>query len=268
MWSRRQARSISSAAIRGRHRLSSLRSSTRWRAHAGLSRDRVLLGGDHLGPYPWRDAPAEVALEKACELVRACVLAGYAKIHLDASMPCADDKRDGPDEHTVARRAATMCRAAEDAADELPAHSAPILYVIGTEVPAPGGETQAGEPPAVTSAAQVAQSLEIFRAAFDEMELNSAWDRVIGMVVQPGVEFGENVVFNYDRQKARNLSRALPMWTSRSLRSALHRLPIALLTSADGGRPFCNLESGTLADVCISRSDLCPQRNRARMVGT
>jgi D-tagatose-1,6-bisphosphate aldolase subunit GatZ/KbaZ len=96
-------------------------------SRAGLSRDRVLLGGDHLGPYPWRDAPAEVALKKACELVRACVLAGYAKIHLDASMSCADDGKDGPDEQTVARRAATMCRAAEDAAGELPAHSAPIL---------------------------------------------------------------------------------------------------------------------------------------------
>src|SRR5208282_5782683 len=33
---------------------------------------------------------------------------------------------------------------------------------------------------------------------------------VIGMVVQPGVEFGENVIIDYERQKAMALSSALP----------------------------------------------------------
>src|SRR6185437_13128381 len=59
----------------------------------GLSADQVILGGDHLGPFPWRNQAASIAMEKACALVRACVLAGYQKIHLDASMPCADDPR-------------------------------------------------------------------------------------------------------------------------------------------------------------------------------
>src|SRR6184192_1011043 len=58
---------------------------------AGLSDDQVLRGGDHLGPFPWRSESASVAMDKACALVRACVLPGYKKIHLDASMPCADD---------------------------------------------------------------------------------------------------------------------------------------------------------------------------------
>jgi len=40
--------------------------------------------------------------------------------------------------------------------------------------------------------------------------VTSAWERVIGLVVQPGVEFGENVIFDYDRQKASSLSSALP----------------------------------------------------------
>jgi D-tagatose-1,6-bisphosphate aldolase subunit GatZ/KbaZ len=178
--------------------------------HAGLSRERVLLGGDHLGPYPWRDEPSDIALHKACEMVRACVLAGYAKIHLDASMACADDGKGGPDEPTVARRAAALCRAAENATRELPAGSAMILYVIGTEVPAPGGETQAGHPPAVTAPEKVSETLDTFHVAFDELGLDSAWQRVIGMVVQPGVEFGESVIFNYDQQKSKTLSSALP----------------------------------------------------------
>ena len=177
---------------------------------AGLSRDRVLLGGDHLGPYPWREQAAESAMHHACDLVRACVLAGYKKIHLDASMACADDGKYGPGEKTIAQRAAVLCRVAETTFEDLPLGSSPLVYVIGTEVPAPGGESQAGEPPTISSADQVQRTLELFRAAFAEQNVSSAWDRVIGMVVQPGVEFGENTIFDYDRQKARTLSCALP----------------------------------------------------------
>jgi D-tagatose-1,6-bisphosphate aldolase subunit GatZ/KbaZ len=177
---------------------------------AGLPPDRVLLGGDHLGPYPWRKQPSAVAMQNACELVRAYVLAGYNKIHLDASMACADDNKNGPDERVIAQRAAILCRAAESAFEELPSGSPAPLYVIGTEVPAPGGELVAGAPPAVSRADHVHHTLEIFCAAFAEQNLAAAWERVIGIVVQPGVEFGENLIFDYDRQKALALASALP----------------------------------------------------------
>src|SRR6266568_8442956 len=123
---------------------------------AGLSDDQVLLGGDHLGPFPWRSESASVAMDKACALVRACVLAGYQKIHLDASMACADDPHDAPlGAHVIAKRAAVLAEAAESVFDELPEGSVPPMYVIGTEVPVPGGETTAGAPPAVTTSDHV-----------------------------------------------------------------------------------------------------------------
>jgi D-tagatose-1,6-bisphosphate aldolase subunit GatZ/KbaZ len=52
--------------------------------------------------------------------------------------------------------------------------------------------------------------LQVFQAAFAERGLSAAWQRVIAVVVQPGVEFGDNVVFEYDRSKARSLSAGLP----------------------------------------------------------
>ena len=177
---------------------------------AGLPRERVLLGGDHIGPYPWREQPADAAMGHACELVRACVLAGYNKIHLDASMACADDAKNAPDENTIAQRAAILCRAAESAFEGLPPGSSPLLYVIGTEVPAPGGESGPGAPPAVSPADRIRDTLELFRAAFAQHNVTPAWDRVIGLVVQPGVEFGESVIADYDRRKALALSSALP----------------------------------------------------------
>lgn len=177
---------------------------------AGLPQDSVLLGGDHLGPYPWRQQASETAMRNACELVRASVLAGYKKIHLDASMACADDDQNGPDEETIAQRAATLCRVAEDVFDELPPGSSPLVYVVGTEVPAPGGELTAETPFTISEAGQVQRSLELFRAAFAKEGLSPAWERVVGMVVQPGVEFGENTIFDYDRAQTKALSAALP----------------------------------------------------------
>jgi len=176
---------------------------------AGLPPERVLLGGDHLGPFPWRHEASSSALEKASALVRDCVLAGYLKIHLDASMPCADDGTGNFAEETVAERAALLCQAAEKAYGELPSGSPQIVYVVGTEVPAPGGESVEAQAPVTTAAKHVHRTLESFRQAFEKRGLLSAWERVIALVVQPGVDFGSDAVFDYLRTKASLLSAAL-----------------------------------------------------------
>jgi D-tagatose-1,6-bisphosphate aldolase subunit GatZ/KbaZ len=175
---------------------------------AGLPAERVLLGGDHLGPFPWRHEASVSALSRARELVHDCVLARYQKIHLDASMPCADDEK-GITERTVADRAAILCQAAEEAYRELPSGSPEPVYVVGTEVPAPGGESVDAHSPVVTKAEDAHRTLETFRLAFEELGLSSAWERVIALVVQPGVDFASNSIFDYDRAKAQLLSAAL-----------------------------------------------------------
>jgi D-tagatose-1,6-bisphosphate aldolase subunit GatZ/KbaZ len=178
---------------------------------AGFPAERILLGSDHLGPYPWRNESAETALGKACELVKASVLAGYSKIHLDASMACADDPPNQPlPDDAVAARAAALCRVAENTRAGLPDGSPAPVYVIGTEVPIPGGEQEPGLAPAITRVDDARRTLESFRSAFLKLGLDEAWDRVVGLVVQPGVEFGDASVFEYDRSKAEQLSKCLP----------------------------------------------------------
>src|SRR5574341_476161 len=81
----------------------------------GLHRDRALVGGDHIGPYPWRSRPAAEALNKARALIVDCVRAGYTKIHLDTSRRCADDEESGVAGAVIAERAADLCAAAEQA---------------------------------------------------------------------------------------------------------------------------------------------------------
>ena len=87
---------------------------------AELPPGRVILGGDHLGPHPWRELGATIAMARAGAMVRDYVRAGYAKIHLDASMACADDPLGPLAETVAAARTAELAAAAESAAAERP----------------------------------------------------------------------------------------------------------------------------------------------------
>lgn len=103
----------------------------------GFARDRVVLGGDHLGPNRWQKLSAEEAMINAETLVATYVEAGYTKIHLDCSMSCAGDPVPLGDD-LVADRTARLLRVAEDAIARA-GLATDVLYVIGTEVPVPGG---------------------------------------------------------------------------------------------------------------------------------
>jgi D-tagatose-1,6-bisphosphate aldolase subunit GatZ/KbaZ len=171
-------------------------------------RRRLILGGDHLGPHPWEREPAESAMAKAQRLVRDCVLAGYAKFHLDASTRCADDPTDAPLTKAVsAERAAELCLAAEEACRGSRSDQKPLLYVIGTEVPPPGGARPGEDRPMVTTVKDARETIELTREAFKSRGLDAAWKRVVALVVQPGVEFSDDSLFNYERQAASQLSQ-------------------------------------------------------------
>ena len=169
----------------------------------GFPEQRLVLGGDHLGPNAWQKLPAAQAMGHARELVRAYVAAGFHKIHLDCSMSCADDPSPLPDE-IVAERAAGLARIAEATARQA---GLPMpVYVIGTEVPVPGGESSLGGGVQVTTPKAAAHTLEIHRQVFDAPDLRQAWSRVIAMVVQPGVDFDHSSVQMYDPLAAGALS--------------------------------------------------------------
>lgn len=171
--------------------------------------EKIVLGGDHLGPHVWQKENSPSAMAKGRELIRACVLAGYTKIHLDASMPLADDSVDHSKplaDEIVSERAAELCAAAEEARRELSPDSPAPVYVIGTEVPIPGGETLGAHAPEVTRTEDLSQTIEVARKSFERRGLESAWQRVIAIVVQPGVEFGDEAVSPYVSKKAQELS--------------------------------------------------------------
>ena len=175
-------------------------------ARVSFPLDRLVLGGDHLGPNAWTAQSAEAAMAKAEVMIAAYVAAGFRKIHLDCSMSCADDPVPLP-ERTIAERAARLARVAEDAFTGAP-EDAPV-YVIGTEVPVPGGAAEDLEELAVTTPAAALATLDMHRDLFAAAGLSAAWERVIATVVQPGVEFDHDKVVDYRSDKARDLSAAI-----------------------------------------------------------
>ena len=174
-------------------------------AETAVPAGQVLLGGDHLGPNPWRSRPAEEAMRESERMIAAYVAAGFAKLHLDTSMPCADDPVALP-EATIAARAARLAAAAEHAAA---ATGAAPFYVVGTEVPPPGGAHEVVDSLEVTRPEAALRTMALHREAFRATGVGHACERVIALVVQPGVEFGSANVAPYRPEKARALSACL-----------------------------------------------------------
>ena len=172
----------------------------------GCPPGQIVLGGDHLGPNPWRDRPAEAALAEAEAMVAAYVAAGFTKLHLDASMGCRGEPA-ALDDAATAARAVRLAAVAEQAARA--AGREPPVYVIGTEVPTPGGADHALSAIAPTAAEAARRTIAVHRAQFDAAGLSAAFARVVGVVVQPGVEFGNRNVILYDRPLAAGLVRVL-----------------------------------------------------------
>lgn len=168
--------------------------------------DRIIFGGDHLGPNPWKSLPAEAALQKAEAMIEAFATAGFTKLHLDCSMGCQGEPVALKDEET-ASRAARLAAAAEAV---LPGGDIPQpVYVIGTEVPIPGGAMHALDELELTTPEDARRTVEIHEAAFERAGQSDAFARVIAAVVQPGVEFGSHNVIDYDSTKAKSLSGVL-----------------------------------------------------------
>src|SRR5258706_710508 len=169
--------------------------------------ENIVLGGDHLGPNVWQNEPAESAMDKAKVLIRDYVQAGFVKIHLDCSMRLADDPQGALNPEIIERRVVQLAKVSEEFVGAGLVYAQLPRYVIGTEVPIPGGATEHEEGVRVTKVEDVRETIELHRKAFYELGLQPAWERVIAVVVQPGVEFGDDFVLPYRPDVAHGLAR-------------------------------------------------------------
>ncbi len=181
--------------------------------------ENIILGGDHLGPLTWTHLNEDEAMKEASKLIELYVLAGYTKIHIDTSMRLNDDDVNSPlSTEVIAKRGALLAKVAEDAYKEVlknnPNAVAPV-YIVGSEVPIPGGSTAAvDEGVQVTKVEDFKSTYNTFEKSFKENNLNDAWDNVIAIVVQPGVEEKDTGCTEYDRIKAKDLMESIKEYSN------------------------------------------------------
>jgi D-tagatose-bisphosphate aldolase class II non-catalytic subunit len=135
-------------------------------------------------------------------MVDAYVSAGYEKIHLDCSMGCLGEPEQLDDE-LAAERAARLAGVAERAAAR--AGTVP-RYVVGTEVPRPGGAQHEIDELEVTTPEAVSATWEAHARAFAKGGVGAALERAVAVVAHPGVEFDNRRVFVYRPERAARLS--------------------------------------------------------------
>ena len=181
-------------------------------AEIGVPENHIILGGDHLGPLTWQNLPETEAMEKSETLVYQYARAGFTKIHLDTSMKVADDPEGLLSTETIARRGATLYKAAMKGYEELKAEKPDAMrpvFVIGSEVPIPGGAQEAEDTLAVTKPEAFRDTVATYRRVFKEEGIEDGMNDVVAVVTQPGVEFGDDQVFLYDHDAATELCAAL-----------------------------------------------------------
>jgi D-tagatose-1,6-bisphosphate aldolase subunit GatZ/KbaZ len=106
----------------------------------------------------------------------------------------------------TAKRAARLAVVAQATAADV---ATTPRYVIGTEVPVPGGSMKEIKHLEVTRPEAVAATLEAHRQAFASAGAEAAFEAVIAVVAQPGVEFDDHDVVVYQPERAAELSGAL-----------------------------------------------------------
>ena len=177
-----------------------------------LPENMIILAGDHLGPLTWQNLPEKEAMNNSIELVYQYARAGFTKIHLDTSMKVADDPDGLLSTETIARRGAVLYQAAMKGYEELKAEKPEALrpvFIIGSEVPIPGGAQEEEDSLAVTSPEAFKDTVATYSRVFAEEGIADGMNDVIAVVVQPGVEFGDEQVFLYDHDAAVDLCAAL-----------------------------------------------------------
>lgn len=163
--------------------------------------DRILVGGDHFGPLPWSSKPAEEAMELSKQLIAEAVRASFRKLHIDTSFPLASDGKTVSPE-TVFTRTVDLIATAEEEFERHPDSDIPPVYVVGSDVPTPGGKL--GES-GVTEPERLREDIEIFRKLLSERGFQKVWERVVGIVINHGAEFLHDRVLPYAHEKVRKL---------------------------------------------------------------
>lgn len=184
----------------------------------GFNIDNIFLGGDHLGPLTWSYLNEKEAMENAKTLIEEYVKAGFKKIHIDTSMRLKDDDINvSLSDDIIVKRGVYLAKVAENEYRKMLKKNpdeTQIVYVVGSEVPIPGGSMDGNDKLQITKVESLKNTIEKYKEEFYKEGLGKAFDNVIAVVVQPGVEENENGCVPYNREKAKELMNEIKNYKS------------------------------------------------------
>lgn len=182
----------------------------------GFERSKIVLGGDHLGPLVWQKEDPDVAMKYSCQLIDGYIMAGYTKIHIDTSMRLLGDSLTEPlSDKIIAERSAMLYKQAKESfkvyKEKNPDAQEPV-FIIGSEVPIPGGAEENEDSVSVTKTEDFVNTVETFKEVYAQNGLS--FDDIVAVVIQPGVEFADDSVCEYDPEKAKEIVNELKNYDS------------------------------------------------------
>lgn len=163
--------------------------------------EKIILGADHLGPFVWRNESEETAMRKAKNLAKKFAEEGFTKIHIDTTMKLGNEESLSLDK--IILRSIELIEEVERNSI-----SKNIIYVLGSEVPLPGGDVDNSKLH-VTSKHDFIETVKKFKERLSEKNLPDIWQKIIAVVIQPGVEFYKDSIKEYNRNDAKNLMSSL-----------------------------------------------------------
>ena len=182
----------------------------------GFEKSKIVLGGDHLGPLVWQKEDPDVAMKYSCQLIDGYIMAGYTKIHIDTSMRLLGDSLTEPlSDKIIAERSAMLYKQAKESfkvyKEKNPNAQEPV-FIIGSEVPIPGGAEENEDSVSVTKTDDFVNTVDTFKEVYAQNGLS--FDDIVAVVIQPGVEFADDSVCEYDPEKAKEIVNELKKYDS------------------------------------------------------
>jgi len=147
-----------------------------------LNKNYLLLGGDHLGPLPWKNLTEDRAMKNAGILIKKYVKAGFDKIHIDTAILCSGQKS------LTRSKIISRCDALIKKINSN--NLVNKILVVGTEVPFAGGGDHVKT--SITKLENIKKEYQMYRMIFKTFK--SLYRKTFGLVIDPGISYGnENI---------------------------------------------------------------------------
>jgi len=133
---------------------------------------KIMLGADHLGPFPWLEYKGLTAWKNSINLLKSCIKSNYKKIHIDTCYDLKDQKK--LSKKDIIKKSLDLFKIAK---------KKNIFFVFGTETPFPGSMSNLKE--GFTKVETLKKEVNIYLKYFKTINYKSRF----AYVIEPRMSF-------------------------------------------------------------------------------